>query len=226
MIKRADSENIVTDGLSNAQTFWTGISTVPTVRNSYNEDMYTGTFDVIDTVNDPMFDGYCFLQMMQAESLQGSSNYHYLSLRETGYQLPIFRAEDSKVYMPISVVFGWNGDTDSYITLDTFDSSTPNSLYIKTIFTDMKASVFINGVEKISPDVSACFSSVDNTRKLLYRILTQNVTGYSSGSSLIQGTIQVSLTDTTTQKIYVLHQGSYTVDPSRTYQFETRISHS
>lgn len=226
MIKRTDSENIVTDGLANAQTFWTGISTVPTVVNSYNEPMYTGTFNVIDTVNDPMFDGYCLLQMMQAQSVQGTSNYHYLSLRETSYQLPIFRAEDSKIYMPISVVFSWDGDTDSYVTLDTFDSNSPNSLYIKTIFTDMKASVFIKGVEKISPDVSACFSTVDKTRKLLYRILTQNATGYTSGSSLIQGTIQVSLTDTTTQKIYVLHQGSYTVDPSCIYQFEARISHS
>ena len=225
MIKRADSENIVTDGLGNAKSFWTGISTVPTAVNSYNEMLYTGTFSVTDILNDPMFDGYCLLALMQSQSLQGISNYHYLSLRETSYELPIFRAEDSKIYMPISTIFSWTGDSDSYVTFDLFNTATPNTLYVKTIFSGIKASVFVNGAEKTVPDISACFLGAQNTRKLWYRVLTQNVTGYVSGNAQIQGMLQVSVTDTSTQKVYILHQNTYTIDPTKTYQFEARISH-
>lgn len=225
MIKRITSENIVTEGLGNAKPFWTGVSTIPTTVNGYGEELYTGEFSVFDVVNSPNFDGYCQMKLMQSAPLVGSSNFHYIALRETQYLLPVFRAEDTNVYCPLSVVFDWAGDPDSYATLDLFSSDAASSIYAKTIFSGTKADIFVNGIEQTVPSVSGFFTSDRTTRKLWYRVFTQNITGYVEKGTSIKGRLQIALTDVESNITRVLHDAQYVVNPFRTYQFEARLSH-
>lgn len=225
MIKRTTSEAIVTEGLENAKTFWTGLSTVPVIKNGYGEDLYEGKFRVIDEVNSPSFDGYCELSLMQAKAVLGSSNYHYITLRETQYQLPLFRAEDTKVYCPLSVVFEWNGDSDSYATFDLFSTDAATSIYVKTIFVGTGASVFVNGEEQVVPNIFGFYQAAQKTKKLWLRAFTQNKTGYVEKGTSIKGRIQLALTDVESNITRVLHDADYVVNPFRTYQFEARLSH-
>lgn len=225
MIKRSENEVVDNTGISDAKAFWSGITTVPTILNGYGEKMYSGTLTVNDDVNSPSFDGYCNLELMQSAPLIGSSNSHYVALRETQYLLPIFRAEDTKIYMPLAVVFDWNGDADSFVNMELFSSDAQSSIYTKIIFSDRKASIFINGTEMTVPPIDGFFDSDRVTRKLGLRVMTQNKTGYVEKGTSILGTMQISLTDMATNIVRVLHLGDYVVNPFRTYQFEARLSH-
>lgn len=225
MIKRSENEIVDNSGISEAKQFWSGITTVPTILNGYGEKMYSGSLTVNDDVNSPAFDGYCRLELMQSEPLIGSGNSHYVALRETQYLLPIFRAEDTKIYMPLAVVFDWTGDADSFITMELFSSDAQNSVYTKIIFSNRKASIFINGTEMTIPPIEGFFSADRVTRKLGLRVITQNKTGYVEKGTSILGTMQIALTDMDSNIVRVLHIGDYVVNPFRTYQFEARLSH-
>lgn len=225
MIRTAD-EVVDNTGLDTAKPFWSGISTVPSTTNGYGESLYTGSFAVIDNITNPNYDGYCEIELNQTATVVGVPNAHYRALRETSYLLPIFRSEDTNIYMPLSVAFDWDGDTDSAAYLELFSSDAPTQAYIRLVFRGTGVTTTVNGDQLTGVDISGFYSDTNTTHKLLLQVFSMNITGYVDKGSSIKGRLQVALTDTTTNVTRILYDAIVNpINPFRLYQFEARLVH-
>ena len=226
MITRTPDERVDNTGITLAKPFWSGITTIPLTTNSYGEALYTGSFEVDDNITNPQFDGYCNMTLEQTASVVGHANYHYVALRETQYQLPLFRAEDTKIYMPLSIVFDWAGDADSFTAMELFSVDAQSDIYIKIIFHGTSATTYVNGDQKANVNIDGFYMAPQTTKKLGLRVISQNMTGYVERGSSVSGNLQIALTDVSNGITRILHQGTYTVNPFRLYQFEAKLAHA